>query len=198
MFFKKKNVPAEVKAVKLEKWYDKLEEPNKVILERYLANANTSSEFLFYKSIIDAALIDENYGFATLMCQYASDSKIDDYQRFKINECMIDSLIGESKYDDAKAICESNLSLYPSIATILIEENNGKIPNNLNFRNRYIDILVGVESEYDLANEMLDKYNEMGILTDDDLEYRKQSLKIRRLQKSFDSVYTYRPVGEDR
>ena len=43
---------------------------------------------------------------------------------------------------------------------------------------------------------MLDKYHEMGLLNDEDLEYRRNSLKVHRLQRTFDGVYTYRPKGE--
>ena len=44
---------------------------------------------------------------------------------------------------------------------------------------------------------MLKKYNEMGILSDEDLEYRTNSLRTHRLQRVFDGVYTYRPKDED-
>ena len=75
-------------------------------------------------------------------------------------------------------------------------DNGGGIPEKLEFRNQYINVIVGVESNYDLGFEMLKRYNEMGILSDEDLEYRTNSLRTHRLQRVFDGVYTYRPKDE--
>ena len=86
--------------------------------------------------------------------------------------------------------------LFPKIKGELIEENSG-VPEVLQFRNWYINVIVGVESNYELGFEMLKRYNEMGILSDEDLEYRTNSLRTHRLQKCFDGVYTYRPKDED-
>ena len=71
------------------------------------------------------------------------------------------------------------------------------MPEVLQFRNMYINVIVGIESNYDLAFQMLDRYNQMGILSDEDLVYRRNSLTTHRLQRLFDGVYTYRPKDED-
>ena len=53
-----------------------------------------------------------------------------------------------------------------------------------------------MESQYEKAYEMLDRYHEMGLIDDDDLQYRRNSLKVHRMQRAFDGIYTYRPKGE--
>ena len=58
-------------------------------------------------------------------------------------------------------------------------------------------MIVGVEYQYDLAFEMLEKYNKMGLLSDEDLEYRRNGIKTHRLQRTFDGVYTYRNKGSE-
>ena len=119
------------------------------------------------------------------------------YQRFLINEEFIDVLVGREMYNDAKNVCNINLEIFPEIRGRIEEENGGKLPERLAFRNRYIDVIVGVEYAYDEAFEMLKKYNSMGILTDEDLEYRTNSIRTHRLQRSFDGVYTYRKKGSE-
>jgi hypothetical protein len=39
----------------------------------------------------------------------------------------------------------------------------------------------------------LDEFVAIGIMNEDELAYRKQSLKIHRMQKTFDNVYSLRP-----
>ena len=54
--------------------------------------------------------------------------------------------------------------------------------------------MVGVDGDYDGAFAVLDRYNAMGLIDDEELAYRKQSLKIHRMQKSFDNLFNYRPA----
>ena len=53
---------------------------------------------------------------------------------------------------------------------------------------RDADALVGVECAYDEADGILEDYVELGIMDPDELSYRKQSLKIHRMQKTFDNI----------
>lgn len=197
MLFKKDNkVPAEIKKTNLETWYEGLDDKNRMILGRYLAGADVSSQYAFFTDIIKKTLAEENHKFCVKLCQDVySVVPTDDYEKFKVNEYLIQAYFMGERYDDVKAACEMNFGLFPKIRDRLVEEY-GSVPETLYFRNRYIDVIVGVESAYDYANEMLVKYNEMGILSDEDLEYRKNSLKTHRLQRVFDGVYTYRPKGE--
>ena len=69
-------------------------------------------------------------------------------------------------------------------------EQFSDVPEDLRFRNRTIDILVGYMKDYESANAALDEFFEIGIISEEDLKFRKNSLKIHRLQRTFDSIYS--------
>ena len=190
------DVPQKVAEAGVQDWYAGLSDMDRVKLNRYLDKADASSVFDFFMSLIKAAEADENYRFGVTLCIATSSLPFDAYQRFLVNEEFIDVLTERSLYDDAKNVCEINLSLFPQIRSDLERDNGGRLPERLAFRNRYIDIIVGVESQYEKAYEMLDRYHEMGLIDDDDLQYRRNSLKVHRMQRAFDGIYTYRPKGE--
>jgi len=192
MLFKKAaKAPAEISKVGLDAWYASLSEQDKVRLNRYLNDADTSSAYAFISSVAGSAVSDENHPFAVLMCEEGLKTGMTDMQRFMLTETIIEAYIGTKRYDDAKRCCESNLSLYLKICTELISMNNGKLPERICCRNRYIDIVVGVESGYDDAFGLLERFFEMGMIGEEELRFRRQSLKIHRLQRSFDGIYTY-------
>lgn len=193
---KKNEIPAEIKAVRLEKWFSGRSDQDKIKLRRYLSNVVVSSEIGFFMDIIKAALTDENYSFAVTMCQEVYNIDMTEIQMFFVNEKLIDAYMGAERYEDAKAACEANLELYPAVSKEFLKMNDGKLPDKINFRNRMIDVLVGIEFNYDKAYEMLDTYFRMNLISEEDLNLRKQSLRIHRLQRSFDSIYTYRPANE--
>ena len=192
-------VPEHIVDLKLEDWYSSLSDAARMKLSRYLDKAESSSNYTFFSSIIDCALSDENPKFAVFMCLQIYDiCDMDDYQRFLINEKLIDAYIGAERYEDAKAACDANLEHYPIVKERFISDNGGILPKRINFRNRYIDIIVGIDSAYDLAFDMLEKYKDMGLIDAEEYDYRVNSLKTHRLQKIFDGVYSYRPEGQDR
>ena len=198
MFKKDGKVPAEIKKAKLEDWYSGLDDQSKVRMSRYLQDVKTGSPFDFFSDVICKAMADENFAFAVKLCEDTyTNVDMTDFQTFTVNELLIDSYFGCERYDDVKAACDANLELFPKVREQLVKENGGKVPDVLAFRNQYINVIVGVESNYDLGFEMLKKYNEMGILSDEDLEYRTNSLRTHRLQRIFDGVYTYRPKDEE-
>lgn len=190
----KEEVPAEIEKLSLEEWYAGLDDRDKLRLLRYIKDVNTTSQFSFFKDIIQESIVDKNSSFAIIMCQHACKTvSMSDYEKFMINELLIQGCYDSDKYDDAKIACETNKKLFPFVKDEIIKMNKGSIPDALHFRNYYINIIVGVENNYDLGFEMLEEYNKMGILSDEDLKYRKNSLKVLRLQKLFDGIYTYRP-----
>jgi len=191
MFRKDNDIPKEVREARVNAWYSSLDERDKNRLSRYLGVSDTSSSFSFYISAADAALKDENYAFAASLCEQCLKEKLSDMQIFSVNELLIDAYIGTKRYDDAKALCEKNLRIYPQLKDGILKANDGKIPEKMNCRNRYVDIVVGIESGYDFAFALLDRFLEMGLISEEDHAYRKQSLKIHRLQRSFDGVFTY-------
>ena len=192
------SIPQQIVDLKLKDWYSSLSDADRMKLSRYLGKADTSSDYAFFSSVIDEALTDENPKFAVFMCLQIYDMcDMDDYQMFLINEKLIDAYIGAERYEDAKAACDANLKLYPLVKERFISDNGGVLPKKVNFRNRYIDVIVGVDSSYDLAFDMLKTYKDMGLLDDCEYDYRINSLKTHRLQRIFDGLYTYRPEGED-
>ena len=189
-------IPSKIVKLDLTDWYGKLSDTDKVKMNRYLDKADDSSAFAFFLSMIKAASADENYKFGLMLCIATNDLTLNAYERFQINEEFIDVLIGRKMYDDAKNVCDINLTIYPIVKDMVLAANGGVVPEKLNFRNRYIDLIVGIECQYDKAYEMLDKYCEMGLISEEDLAYRKNSLMTHRLQRTFDGIFTYRPKGE--
>ncbi|MDR0791031.1 MAG: hypothetical protein LBE47_00655 [Methanomassiliicoccaceae archaeon] len=185
------NIPREISDAELDEWYSSLSDQHKVMLTRYSGKADVSSDSSFLSSAAAAALADENYSFSVILCEKCLACDMSRIQRFDTVETLIDAYIGVKRYDDAKRMCEENLSLFSSVSDEITARNDGKIPERMNCRNRYVDIVVGIESGYDDAFKLLDRFFEMGLINGEDLAFRKQSLKIRRLQRSFDGVYTY-------
>lgn len=192
MFGRSKDVPKQVSASGLTKWYSSLDDQNKAKLNRYLEKADTSSDVSFLGSVMGLALNDENYVFAAFIGSEGSKLKMKDLQRFMFNENLIHAYVESEQYDDAKRVCMESLSIYPKISSEFIKQNNG-VPEKMNCRNRLIDVMVGVEKDYDGALEMLNRFYEMGLIDKDSLDLRTQSIKVHRMQRIFDGVYTYRP-----
>ena len=44
-----------------------------------------------------------------------------------------------------------------------------------------------------MAEEILSDYVDLGLLDESEKAYRLQSIKIHRMQKTFDNIYNYRP-----
>ena len=186
-------VPAEISAVKLDDWFNSLNDINKVKVKRYLNSIDTSSVTDFLMDLMKRTSDDHNYGLSIIAGQYALTHDLSDYDRFMVTEAYIDGLFGAESYDEMKVQCCNNLDLFPTIRDRFIKENGGTLPKTIYCRNRLIDVMVGVESNYDEAFEALDEFVEIGILEKDELDYRKNSLKIHRMQKTFDNVFSYRP-----
>ena len=178
----------------LDEWYSSLSDRDKVRMERYAdmeINNSISNAYEFLLSMGSSALEEENYSFSVIVlkeCLSRTETKI---QTFDVTELLIDACIGAKLYDDAKSLCEKDLLLYPEISDVLKARNDGNVPEKMNCRNRYVDVVVGIESGYDEAFVLLDRFLEMGLISKEDHTFRRQSLKIHRLQRSFDGVYTY-------
>lgn len=190
MFFNR-DVPKEISKVKLSKWYKTLDDRDKTRISRYLNGIDDSSKDAFVIDIMRKANAEENHPVSVKVGDFAVSENFGDKTMFDITNEYIDALFGSKDYDKAKEFCLKNLDLVPKIYSELLDEN-GEMLKNLPCRNRMIDILVGIDLNYEEAEGMLQRFNEMKILSDDELEYRKQSLKIHRLQRTFDSVYSYK------
>ena len=186
-------VPAEISAVGLDEWYASLNDMNRVKMKRYLNCIDTTSRQDFLVDLMVRSANDSNYGLSVMAGQYALGQELSDYDRFKVTEAYIDGLFGAGKYDELKVQCCNNLDMFPSIRDRFLEDNGGELPKTIYCRNRLIDVMVGVDSDYDGAMEALDSFVGIGIMDEGELAYRKQSLKIHRMQRTFDNVFSLRP-----
>ena len=185
--------PAEISAVGLNEWYDSLNDMNKVKVKRYLNCIDTTSKQDFLVDLMIRSGKDSNYGLSITAGQYALSQDLSDYDRFKVTEAYIDGLFGAEKFDELTVQCCKNLDLFPSIRDQFLEDNGGELPKTIYCRNRLIDVMVGVDSDYEGATEALDSFAEIGIMDKDELNFRKQSLKVHRMQRTFDNVFSLRP-----
>jgi len=185
--------PAEISAVGLDEWYASLNDMNKVKVKRYLNCIDTTSKKDFLVDLMMRSGKDSNYGLSVMAGQYALSQDLSDYDRFKVTEAYIDGLFGAEKFDELKVQCCNNLDLFPKIRDEFLDDNGGVLPKTIYCRNRLIDVMVGVDSDYEGATDALDSFAEIGIMDPDELAYRKQSLKIHRMQKTFDNVFSLRP-----
>lgn len=188
------DVPTEVIKADVIDWFNSLDSTSKIKLKRYLSDIDTSSSERFFVDLITRSIDDHNYHMAVMVGKNIKNYDINDYNRFKINELYIEGLFGINNFNDAKVVCYDNLRSFMSIKDNFLSDNNGSLPKNIPCRNRLIDILVGVESDYNSAFDALDIYVKIGIMDKDELKYRKQSLNIYRLQRSFDSIFCH-PKG---
>lgn len=186
-------IPAEVSEAGLEDWYQTLNDPTRVKLRRYIQGIDTSSPQAFLVQLMQRATEDHNYGLSIEAGKYATTHEMDDYDRFIVTEGYIDGLYGAERYDEAKEACARNLDLFPLIRERYLADNGGEIPKHMACRNRLIDIVVGVESGYDMAAEILEQYVKMGLIDEEEKNYRLQSIKVHRMQKTFDNLFIYRP-----
>jgi len=185
------DMPAEISAVGLEEWYGSLNDMNKVKVKRYLGCIDTTSEHAFLVDLMKRSGADHNYGLSVLAGEYALSKDLSDFDRFMVTEAYIDGLFGAEKYEEMKVQCCNNLDLFPKIRDEYLDYNGGEFPKTILCRNRLIDVMVGVEGDYDGAYQALDEFVTIGILDESELEYRKQSLKIHRMQRTFDNVFMY-------
>ncbi|MGI5965002.1 MAG: hypothetical protein ACOX8L_04030 [Candidatus Methanomethylophilaceae archaeon] len=184
----RKDVPKEISAVKLSKWYNGLDDRNKNRLSRYIEGADVSSRADFLRDVISKAYADENYAAAILIGEAAESMDLTKKELFFISEEYILALYAGKNYGEAKRLCCRNLEFIPELYSDIVVD--GVIPERMPCRNRLIDIMVLAEKDYDGADRMLERYCEMGILSEEDLFYRRQSLKIHRLQRTFDGIFT--------
>lgn len=185
-------IPEKISEAGLSDWYGSLSPQDKVRTRRYLDGIDSSSANAFLVDLMARAVDDHNYKLAVTAGEELESMELSDLDRFRATEGFIEGLFGSDMFDRAKEMCCRNLDLYPSVADGIMVD--GALPKAISCRNRLIDILVGVEGNYDEAYAVLDQYCEMGLIDAEERDYRKQSLKIHRMQRSFDNIFNYRPV----
>lgn len=180
-------IPKQVSEAGLDDWYSGLSSQDRVRTRRYLEGISTSSAATFLDDLMARAVEDHNYKLAVTAGKYLDGMELSDFDRFRSTELLIEGMFGADDFDGAKEMCCRNLDLYPLVSEELIAEGGG-VPH-LSCRNRLIDILVGVEGAYDDAYDVLDRYCEMGLIDEEERDLRKQSLKVHRMQRTFDNIF---------
>lgn len=185
--------PAEITAVGLEEWFGSLNDMDKVKVKRYLNCIDTTSKQNFLVDLMKRSSDDHNYKLSVMAGKYALSHELTDYDRFVVTEAYIDGLFGAEDFEETKVQCCNNLDLYPSVKDRYIDEQGGELPKTIYCRNRLIDVMVGVDGDYDGATEALEEFVKIGILDASELDYRKQSLKIHKMQRTFDGIFSLNP-----
>lgn len=183
-----RGIPKEVSAVQLKKWFKSLDDRDKNRVARYASGADTTSQISFITDLMSRANADENYPVSLIAGELGETLESDDKEKFDFYNEYIEALFYSGDSCRSKELCLKNIDLVPGIIEYITD---GGIPERVPCRNRLIDILIGVEGDYDGAQKMLVRFNELNILSDEDLEYRTQSLRIHRLQRTFDSIFTH-------
>ncbi len=174
-------------------WYDGLNEEGKRILSRYSSHIDESKGAQW--SLLEMAKhanLDENHKFAIILATQGLTIGGDALLHFLMNEEMITATAEINRNDEAKWYCEQGLNMVPKILDVLKDHHGGVLPNYIACRNRLIDLTVGLEGDYDRAERLMLEFVDLGLLDATEAEFRIRSLKIHRLQRTFDSVYSVR------
>lgn len=186
---RQKNVPEEISKVRLGDWYSGLSDQDKVRIGRYLKDSDTSSALNFTLSLMRNANKEENNSVTIIAGENILRSKLKEIERFDVLEGIIPAYYGVKKYDDCMRCCEEGIGMIPDLMGKLKERNGGSLPETIICRNYMINVLIVGFGDYDAADEALDRFCEMGLISEEDVAYRKQSHKIHKLQRTFDGIF---------
>ena len=189
--FGNKDIPEKIVKLGLKKWYSALSESNKVKLGRYVNAADGSSVTAFIISVFAAAQEDHNYKFIADLYGTVDDFKLSDIERFDINDAAILGVYNAEDYDRCVELCEYGLALMgkKEVFDHVMAKGYGDIPNDINCRNYLLNVVVGIHFEYDEGDKLLLRFQDMGLITAEDVEYRRNAIKTFRLQRTFDNVF---------
>lgn len=191
--FKKRDAPGSVKGAGLAKWYAGISDQDRVRVGRYADGISADSPVVFFAEAVEAAIKDGNWSFAVFLVEQAYAFGPDDPASFQLNEGLIEAYYHLERYEDALAACDANMALFPKVS-----KDPAAAGREYMFRNRQIDIRIGVYGEYDRCQALLEEFVGMGAMPADELPFRKNSLKIHRMQRVLDGVYSYTPVKESK
>ncbi len=189
-------VPAEIVTVGLESWFGSLSDMDKVKVKRYLNCIDTASKQGFLVDFMKRSADDHNYKLSVMAGRFTLSQDLSDYDRFIVTEALIDGLFGAEDYDEVKVQCCNNLDLFPAVKDRFLDDNGGELPKTIYCRNRLIDVMVGIDGDYDGAIEALEEFVRIGIMDESELGYRIQSLKIHKMQTTFDGIFSISPKKE--
>lgn len=190
--FGKKDLPEKVSKSGLKKWYNALSESDKVKLKRYLDKADDSSASSFVLSVFSQAIEDHNYKFILSIYDTIADVKMNDCERFDVNDAAVLGAYNAEDYPRCLQLCDVGLELLKQKEVfdhVMARGKNGEIPNDINCRNYKLNVVVGIHFDYDEGDRLLLQFQDMGLITAEDVEYRRNGIKTFRLQRTFDNVF---------
>ena len=193
------NVPPKVKSAKLGKWYESLSDQDRVKLNRYLDFADGSDPAAFITTVIMAAIDDHNYKFSAKVADTVPDLKFTPEQGFDINEAVILAYFNIERYDECLERCDAGLALLkdPAVqAHVRSRTEDGSYPEAINCRNYKINVVVGVKNDFDAAPVILDSFVADGLISEEEANYRKESIKTYKLQRTFDGIFSNVPKSQ--
>ena len=190
------NVPQKVKNAKLGKWYDSLGDQDRVKLNRYLDFADDSDPSAFITTVIMAAIDDHNYKFSAKVADTVPDLKFTPVQAFEINEAVILAYFNIERYDECLERCDAGLALLKDASVekhVRSRTEDGSYPEAINCRNYKLNVVVGVKHDYDAAPVILDQFVADGLISAEEAQYRKESVKTYKLQRTFEGIFASVP-----
>jgi hypothetical protein len=190
IFNKQKDVPKEISKAKLTEWYSGLSDQDKVKVGRYLGGPDTSSASELILSVMKKANLEENHQVAILAGENILKSDLSEIERFDILEEIIPAYYGKKRYDDCLRCCTEGIGILRGMIGTITERNGGSLPERIMCRNYTINVLIGAYGDYDAGDRALDEFFEMGLISEEDVRYRKQSHKIHKLQRTFDGIFS--------
>jgi len=190
IFSRHKDIPEEISKVGLKEWYSGLSDQDKVKVGRYLKEADTSSLQKFCLSIMNKAGQEENHYVTVLIGEMLLGRSLDPFDRFDAIESVIPSYFGLGRYDDCLRCCDEGIEFIKINMNAIIKRNGGSLPEIIMCRNYTINVLIGAFGDYEAGDAALDRFFEMGLISEEDVNYRKQSHKIHKMQRTFDGIFT--------
>jgi len=180
-------LPERALALGIWDWYAALDSRDKVRLKKHLQNADMTSKVSFFMSLMRLSNQDSNYKLTKALGEHAIGLELSDVDRFNVNENLIEAYYNLADYDRCMACCDAGLGMMDSVRGSI--SLNGAIPNIL-CRNYKINVIVGIYGDYDRGFLTLNEFYSKGLIAEDELEHRMQSLKIHKLQRLFDGIYS--------
>ena len=160
--------------------------------------ADPSSASAFICSVSKLANDDHNYKFVAFLAESTEDIRMDGIQRFYVNEVSIPALYNMEEYDRCDKACDRGLALLKEKGVMerVLKDNGGVLPESLYCRNYKLNVAVGVHYDYDEGDRLLEQFEKDGLISHEEVEYRKQGIKTFRLQKTFDSIFSIKEKDE--
>lgn len=188
---KNKNVPAVLKKAGLAGWFGGLSDKDKIRVTRYADGADASSSAACILSLIRLAAEDENQSFVLFLADSAKDLKMTDAGRFDINEAVIVAKFDTGDYDGCLESCDIGLSmLEDSDVSEHVRLPDGRYPERLECRNYKINVLAGANGDFEGAEKALDDFAAAGLISGEEADCRKQSIRTYKMQRTFEAIFT--------